>query len=142
MLRGQCMLLSLKNHRYVAVDPLTGEPYSAESPGARPDRKDGSVFEWSEASLALTGIGFTLEAPSPHGLAPFNWPPLHPLRAYLQSLLETPFESEFLAGVVASTPLGCWSGEKRSPLGDLLRAMLFRRGASPPGILPIAFNSF
>ena len=50
MLRGQCMLLSLKNHRYVAVDPLTGEPYSAESPGARPDRKDGSVFEWSEAS--------------------------------------------------------------------------------------------
>jgi beta-xylosidase len=50
MLRGQCMLLSLKNHRYVAVDPLTGEPYSAESPGARPDRKDGSVFEWSEMS--------------------------------------------------------------------------------------------
>jgi len=49
MLRGQCMLLSRLNHRYVAVDPLTGEPYSAESPGARPDRKDGSVFNWAPA---------------------------------------------------------------------------------------------
>ncbi len=48
MLRGQCMLLSLKTNRYVAIDPFTGEPYSAESPGARPDRKDGSVFEWRE----------------------------------------------------------------------------------------------
>jgi len=50
MLRGQCMLLSLKTHRYIGLDPLTGEPYSAESPGARPDRKDGTVFVWSEAS--------------------------------------------------------------------------------------------
>ena len=50
MLRGQCMLLSLKNHRYVAIDPHTGEPYSAESPGARPDRKDGAVFTWREAA--------------------------------------------------------------------------------------------
>ncbi len=49
MLRGQCMLLALKNHRHVALDPLTGEPYSAESTGARPDRKDGSVFTWREA---------------------------------------------------------------------------------------------
>ena len=48
MLRGQCMLLSLKTHRYVGLDPLTGEPYSAESPGARPDRKDGTVFFWAE----------------------------------------------------------------------------------------------
>jgi len=48
MLRNQCMLLSLKTHRYVGIDPLTGEPYSAESPGARPDRKDGSVFVWAE----------------------------------------------------------------------------------------------
>lgn len=49
MLRNQCMLLSLKTHRYVGIDPSTGEPYSAESPGARPDRKDGSVFFWTEA---------------------------------------------------------------------------------------------
>ena len=48
MLRGQCMLLSLKTHRHVGLDPATGEPYSAESPGARPDRKDGAVFAWHE----------------------------------------------------------------------------------------------
>jgi beta-xylosidase len=48
MLRGQCMLLSLRTHRNVGLDPSTGEPYSAESPGARPDRKDGAVFSWAE----------------------------------------------------------------------------------------------
>lgn len=50
MLRHQCMLLSLKTHRHVGLDPLTGEPYSAESPGARPDRKDGAVFRWQEVA--------------------------------------------------------------------------------------------
>ena len=50
MLRGQCMLLSLKNHRYIGLDPLTGEPYSAESPGARPDRKEGACFRWTEVA--------------------------------------------------------------------------------------------
>jgi xylan 1,4-beta-xylosidase len=50
MLRGQCMLLSLATHRYIGIDSQTGEPYSAESPGARPDRKDGAVFTWTEAA--------------------------------------------------------------------------------------------
>jgi len=49
LLRNQCMLLSLKTHRYVGLDPATGEPYSADSPGPRPDRKDGSVLNWVEA---------------------------------------------------------------------------------------------
>jgi len=49
LLRGQCMLLSLKTHRYVGLDPATGEPYSADSPGARPDRRDGTAFVWAEA---------------------------------------------------------------------------------------------
>ena len=48
MLRNQFMLLSLKTHRYVGLDPFTDEPYSAESPGARPDRKDGAVLTWAE----------------------------------------------------------------------------------------------
>ena len=48
MLRGQCMLLSLKTHRHVGLHPQTGEPYSAESPGANPDRKGGAVFDWRE----------------------------------------------------------------------------------------------
>jgi len=49
LLRGQCMLLSLRTHRYLGLDSLTGEPYSAESAGARPDRKDGAVLVWAEA---------------------------------------------------------------------------------------------
>jgi hypothetical protein len=49
MLRGQCMLLSLKTHRYVGLDPATSEPYSADWPGTRPDRKDGTVLVWTEA---------------------------------------------------------------------------------------------
>ncbi len=50
MLRGQCMLLSLKTHRYVGLDTATGEPYAADWPGAHPDRKDGTVLVWTEAS--------------------------------------------------------------------------------------------
>ncbi|MGC4074894.1 MAG: glycoside hydrolase 43 family protein [Nibricoccus sp.] len=50
MLRGQCMLLSLKTHRFVGIDPVTGEPYAADWEGARPDRKDGTVFSWREVS--------------------------------------------------------------------------------------------
>lgn len=46
MLRGQCMLLSLKTNRYVGIHPETGEPYSADWPGTLPDRKDGTVFSW------------------------------------------------------------------------------------------------
>jgi hypothetical protein len=49
MLHGQCMLLSLKTHRYVGFDPVTGEPYAADWPGTRPDRKDGTVFVWTAA---------------------------------------------------------------------------------------------
>jgi xylan 1,4-beta-xylosidase len=47
MLRHQCMLLSLKTHRYVGLAPTTGEPYAADWPGTRPDRKDGTVFVWA-----------------------------------------------------------------------------------------------
>lgn len=47
MLYGQCMLLSLKRHRYVGVDPTTGEPYSADWQGTTPDRRNGTVFEWN-----------------------------------------------------------------------------------------------
>jgi hypothetical protein len=45
------MLLSLKTHRHVGIHPQTGEPYSAESPGANPDRKDGGVFLWTESTV-------------------------------------------------------------------------------------------
>lgn len=48
MLRNECMLLSLKTNKYVGLTPETGEPYSADWAGSRPDRKDGAVFEWKE----------------------------------------------------------------------------------------------
>lgn len=46
MLRNECMLLSLKTNRYVGLATETGEPYSADWAGSRPDRKDGAVFKW------------------------------------------------------------------------------------------------
>jgi beta-xylosidase len=49
MLRGDLMLMSLKTHRYLFVDPFAGSLCSADSPGARPDRKDGSCFVWTKA---------------------------------------------------------------------------------------------
>lgn len=48
MLHGECMLLSLKTQRYVGLDPDTGEPYGADWTGCHPDRKDGTVFKWTE----------------------------------------------------------------------------------------------
>lgn len=46
MLRGQCMLLSLKTNRFVGLSPGTSEPYGADFTGTLPNRKDGTVFEW------------------------------------------------------------------------------------------------
>jgi xylan 1,4-beta-xylosidase len=46
MLRGDVMLMSLKTHRYLFVDPNAGSLCSADSPGTKPDRKDGSCFVW------------------------------------------------------------------------------------------------
>lgn len=62
MLRGQCMLLSLKTQRYVGMDPATGEPYGADWTGCRPDRKDGTVFEWKE--IESDGIVRPTETPN------------------------------------------------------------------------------
>ncbi|SDZ73112.1 Beta-xylosidase [Arachidicoccus rhizosphaerae] len=47
MLHNQCMLMSLKTHRYLGLDPETGEPYSADWPGAAPNRKNGIVLVWN-----------------------------------------------------------------------------------------------
>ena len=47
MLRGDLMLMSLKTHRYLFADPNAKSLTSADAPGARPDRKDGSCFGWT-----------------------------------------------------------------------------------------------
>ncbi len=46
MLRGECMLLSLKTHGYVGCSPTMGEPYSARFTGSDPNRKNGCVFRF------------------------------------------------------------------------------------------------
>ena len=49
MLRGEAMLMSLRTHRYVGMSPGSGEPYSADRAGTRPDRRDGTVLSWVPA---------------------------------------------------------------------------------------------
>jgi hypothetical protein len=46
MLKGDLMLMSLATHKYLFADPQAKSLSSADSPGARPDRKDGSCFTW------------------------------------------------------------------------------------------------
>ena len=46
MLYDECMLLSLKNNRYIGVDPTTGEPYGADWMGSSPNRMNGVVFKY------------------------------------------------------------------------------------------------
>ncbi len=47
MLRDrQLMLLSLKTDRHLGLNPTTGEPYNALSPGTTPDRLNGTVLTW------------------------------------------------------------------------------------------------
>ena len=50
LLRGEFMLLSMKTHRYLGILPGSGEPYGADRPGPRPDRKDGTVMRWRTAA--------------------------------------------------------------------------------------------
>jgi hypothetical protein len=46
MLRDEVMLLSLVTQRNLMAEPNSGGLASADSPGARPDRKEGSCFRW------------------------------------------------------------------------------------------------
>lgn len=47
MLKGDVMLMSLVNHRYIFVDPFAGSLCSCDARGARPDRKGGACFSWN-----------------------------------------------------------------------------------------------
>lgn len=50
MLQGDLMLMSLATHKYLFADPNAKSLSSADAPGARPDRKDGSCFTWKLAT--------------------------------------------------------------------------------------------
>jgi len=47
---GACMLLSVKTQRCLQLRPQGAEPASADSPGAQPDRLEGSCFTWQESA--------------------------------------------------------------------------------------------
>jgi hypothetical protein len=46
LLRGDTMLMSLTNHRYLATKPGSPGPVTASASGPRPDRKCGACFQW------------------------------------------------------------------------------------------------
>lgn len=46
MLGDEVMLMSLITHRHIHAEPHSGGLASANSPGARPDRKNGACFRW------------------------------------------------------------------------------------------------
>jgi xylan 1,4-beta-xylosidase len=46
LMRGDTMLMSLVNHRYLATKPNNPGPVTISATGPRPDRKDGACFKW------------------------------------------------------------------------------------------------
>jgi xylan 1,4-beta-xylosidase len=46
LMRGDTMLMSLVNHRYLATKPNEPGPVTVSATGPRPDRKDGACFKW------------------------------------------------------------------------------------------------
>jgi len=46
LMRGDTMLMSLINHRYLATKPNSPGPVTVSATGPRPDRKDGACFKW------------------------------------------------------------------------------------------------
>ncbi len=46
LMRGDTMLMSLTNHRYLATKPNSPGEVTANGTGPRPDRKDGACFKW------------------------------------------------------------------------------------------------
>jgi beta-xylosidase len=46
LMRGDTMLMSLTNHRYLATKPNEPGPVTVSATGPRPARKDGACFKW------------------------------------------------------------------------------------------------
>jgi hypothetical protein len=46
LMRGDTMLMSLLNHRYLATKPNEPGPVTVSATGPRPDRKGGACFKW------------------------------------------------------------------------------------------------
>ena len=55
LMRGDTMLMSLTNHRYLATKPNTPGPVTATATGPTPARKGGACFKWKEVTTSVTG---------------------------------------------------------------------------------------
>lgn len=55
LMRGDTMLMSLANHRYLAVTPNSPGPVTASAEGPRPDRKGGACFKWKVVEADQSG---------------------------------------------------------------------------------------
>jgi xylan 1,4-beta-xylosidase len=49
LMRGDTMLMSLANHRYLVTKPNKPGPVTVSATGPQPDRKDGACFKWKIA---------------------------------------------------------------------------------------------
>jgi hypothetical protein len=54
LMRGDTMLMSLTNHRYLSTRPNDPGPVTVSATGPRPDRKDGACFRWKVVESHLT----------------------------------------------------------------------------------------
>jgi hypothetical protein len=45
-MRGDNMLMSISNHRYLAIRPHAPGPAAVSATGPSPDRKEGACFKW------------------------------------------------------------------------------------------------
>jgi hypothetical protein len=61
LLRGDTMLMSLTNHRYLATTPNTPGPVTANATGPSPARKGGACFRWKKASTGETHSPFVTD---------------------------------------------------------------------------------
>ncbi len=52
LLRGDTMLMSLTNHRYLATKPHTPGPVTVTATGPSPARKGGACFRWEEVAAS------------------------------------------------------------------------------------------
>ena len=53
LLRGDLMLMSLTNHRYLLAQPRTRNLCAADAPGTTPTRLDGSCFGWEVVKIMI-----------------------------------------------------------------------------------------
>ena len=67
LMRGDTMLMSLTNHRYLATKPNAPGPVTATATGPNPARQGGACFKWQEVSRPVEqtkkGVSRTAQSP-------------------------------------------------------------------------------